>query len=361
MITLLHSSDTDVLDKLLQTRERGDVPLVGDDRWSDQQWNAVQELVTDATLPRTVAWASLTSGSSGAPRVVIRTDASWSDSFAVISTYLRVHAGDTVFLPAPASSSLTLYSLAHALAGGPQPGGQHANALHGTPQSLRFVLDSSTKVTTMRTVLVGGSHLDTALRSRAEAEGISVVSYYGAAELSFVAVDTGDGLRAFPGVELDVRAGILWVRSPFVATGYLGAPGPLRTEGSWATVGDLAELTDGVLRLRGRADNAILSASATIVPEEVESALRSLPGVRDAVVIALNRERVGALVAAVIEPEDNTTVSARTLRIAAEAILTPSHRPRRWFRAILPRTSSGKVARAEVERLVESGAVTALD
>ncbi|MCS5717576.1 fatty acid--CoA ligase family protein [Herbiconiux sp. CPCC 205763] len=310
-----------------------------------------------------IAWATLTSGSSGSPRIVLRTAASWGDSFAAVARYLEAGAGDAVLLPAPPAASLTLFSLAHALEAGPRPlfaadphSRSHATSLHGTPQALRAVLDSGAG-SRLRAALVGGSHLDPALRHRAEAAGIRVTAYYGAAELSFVAVDEGDGLRAFPGVELSVRNGELWVRSPFTAAGYAGATSPLRRDGEWATVGDRAELVDGRLRLLRRADDAILSASATIVPEEVEAVLRSVPGVRDAIVFGLPHPTVGALVAAFVELDDDLALE---LRRAARERLAPAHRPRRWFAGELPRTASGKPARAEAARRALAGEVPRL-
>lgn len=359
MIVPLSGAEDGLLDRLQEIREAGNVPLVGDARWPAAQWEATVAAAKSAQLPEGTAWATLTSGSSGAPRIVLRSAASWADSFAAIGGFLDAGNPGTVALPAPPASSLTLFSLAHALSGGPRPQlctTPDANALHGTPQALRAVLDAGAPPQ-LRSALIGGSHLDPALRLRAEAAGIRVTAYYGAAELSFVACDTGDGLRAFPGVDLEIRDGQLWVRSPYIASGYAGAPGPLRRDGAWATVGDRAELVDGRLRLLGRADEAILSASATIVPEEVEAALRSIPGVRDAIVFGVPRGPVGALVSALLELED---VPPTELKVQAAARLSPAHRPRRWYTGEIPRTASGKPARAEVLRLVQAGEATSL-
>ncbi len=358
MITLLDGDHPDLLEHLRLTRAGGDVPLVGDARWPAAQRESVAALAATAELPPDAAWATLTSGSSGRPRVVIRSAGSWATSFGTVATLLDAGPDDVVLLPAPPSASLSLFSLAHALSGGPRPAlgrstQASATCLHGTPEGLRAVLDAGVP-STLRTALVGGSHLDEALRRRAQDAGIRVIAYYGAAELSFVAVDRGDGLEAFPGVELDIRAGELWVRSPFVASGYVGGGGPLRREEGWASVGDRAELTDGRLRLLGRADAAILSASATIVPEEVEEVLRSVPGVRDAVVFGVPRARVGALVAAFLELEGEIPIA---LRDRVQSGLAPVHRPRRWFAGELPRTASGKPARAEAARRALAGEV----
>jgi long-chain acyl-CoA synthetase len=369
MIIPLRDS-ADLLDRLRAVRETGGVPLVGDDRWPSSQWDAVRALAEATRVADDVAWATLTSGSSGSPRIVLRSAASWSASFAAVTELLGAGPQDTVLLPAPPSVSLTLFSLAHALEGGPHPvfgraarsseGGtaaySAATCLHGTPQALRAVLDTGAPAQ-LRAALIGGSHLDPALRARAEAAGIRVAAYYGAAELSFVAVDRGDGLRPFPGVELSIREGELWVRSPFVAPGYAGSRGPLRRDGEWATVGDRAELVHGRLRLLGRADDAILSASATIVPEEVEAVLRSISGVRDAVVFGMPRDPVGALVAAFVELEGDPPAD---LRSTSDERLALAHRPKRWFAGELPRTASGKPARAEAVRRALAGEVPRL-
>lgn len=361
MITTLDGDRPDLLEHLRAARAAGDVPLVGDARWPAPQWESLTALAATAELPSDAAWATLTSGSSGRPRIVIRSADSWAGSFGSVSALLDAGPEDVVLLPAPPAASLSLFSLAHALDGGPQPAlglsaAASATCLHGTPEGLRAVLDAGPP-TTLRTALIGGSHLDASLRRRAEDAGIRVAAYYGAAELSFVAVDHGDGLEPFPGVELDVRQGELWVRSPYVASGYVGDGGPLRRDGGWATVGDRAELTGGRLRLLGRADAAILSASATIVPEEVEEVLRGVPGVRDAVVFGVPRERVGALVGAFLELEGDTPV---TLRERVQSKLAPAHRPRQWFAGELPRTAAGKPARAEAARRALAGKVRRL-
>jgi acyl-CoA synthetase (AMP-forming)/AMP-acid ligase II len=380
-IVVLDGATRGLVDRLRAVRAAGDIPLVDDVRRPEAEREAVRALVRDARPHADAAWATLTSGSSGTPRIVLRNAASWAESFPAVSALLAdpavPDAERVVALPAPPSSSLTLFSLAHALGGGPRPvlpgqdgGFADATSFHGTPQALRALLDGGGP-SRVRTALVGGSHLDENLRADAESRGIRVISYYGAAELSFVAVDDGSGLRPFPGVDIDVRDGELWVRSPYVALGYLGAGGPLRTDGEWATVGDLAEFDLGLnlgtsvdtgtrtLRLRGRADGAILTASATVIPEEVEAELRRLPAIADAVVFGLPAGNVGALVAAMVEPAPGSpAITAGELRGSTSSRLGPAHRPRIWFTGELPRNASGKPARAEIVRRALAGEVT---
>ena len=136
-----------------------------------------------------------------------------------------------------------------------------ADLLHGTPWHLREVLDlldaQGAFSHRLRVAVIGGDRVDPALRAEAERRGIAVLGYYGAAELSLVAVDDGSGLRAFPGVRLRVRRGVLWVRTEQAARQLIGGASTLRREesenGAWLSVGDRARLSeDGVLALCGQ-------------------------------------------------------------------------------------------------------------
>ena len=364
----------------LAARASGAIPLLGDDRWDAQFWAGLRVLADDAAVAPDTAWAAFSSGSSGTPRVILRSEHSWSASFPAVTELMELTAFDSVYLPAPLSSSMSLFSVAHSRsvgAGIVLPSGhnvcsadlEHATALHGTPQALRAVVESIEGGVTrhrLRTALVGGAQLDASLRERAETLGIRVVSYYGAAELSFVAVDIdGLGHRPFPGAELRIDAGELWVRSPYAASGYLGAAGALRRDAQgWATVGDLVDGDPlGPLRFRGRKDGAILTAAATVVPEDVEAALRTIDGIEDAVVFGLPNAGVGYLVGALLETTTGRALpSVRELREQAGTRLALSHLPRRWFwTERLPRTAAGKPARARIQHDVVNGKVTRLD
>lgn len=364
----------------LAVRERGGVPAIGDARWSDEHWDQLAGSVSGVTAPDGTAWATFSSGSTGAPRVVLRSAESWSASFAAVTQLMDLTPDDVVLLPSPLVSSLSMFSIAHAGDVGatvllpaasrvtPDECGA-ATILHGTPGALENVLDlvDAGAPTLLRRAVIGGAHLEQRLRDRAEAAGIRVVSYYGAAELSFVAADgDGRGLRAFDGVELRVTDGELWSRSPYAALGYLtGETGSFRTDADgWSSVGDLADLTtDGILTLRGRRDGAILSAAATVVPEDVEVVLRTLDGVKNSVVFGAPHQRLGALVCAVIEPDDpRRPPTAASLRAACRARLGIAQVPRRWYLTTeLPLTSTGKPARARIAQDAAAGRMPRLE
>ncbi|WP_407318476.1 class I adenylate-forming enzyme family protein [Isoptericola halotolerans] len=391
LVALLLHDPMDTVVALLAVDLAGGTALVADPAWPVHQRAEVLRALTPAVvvhvpLPRAapgapvgdtgpapdddaVAWAGFSSGSTGRPRAVARTRGSWTRSFGHVTELTGTRPTDTVAVTGPLASSLHCFATVHALAVGAcaqlAPGTTATTAalatsdlVHLVPSRLDDVLDAldARMPSRLRTAVVGGAGLDPVQRERAAAHGVDVVAYYGAVELSFVAIDTGGGLRPFPQAEVEVRPqegtrlGEVWVRSPWVSSGYLaGARGPLRRDGAWATVGDLAEVPDvpdGPLVLRGRGDGAVLTAGATVVPEDVEAALRPVPGVRDVVVAGAPHRRLGAVVVAVVEADDRPGLRVHLERVA-RATLAPAQRPRRWYRLdTLPRTADGKVARA---------------
>lgn len=382
----------------------GATPLLCDPAWSEERRAQVMAAVPVAArfddplpeadgppvehrpAPDDLTWACFSSGSTGRPRAVMRGRASWTASFAHLDALTGIGPDDVVLIPGPLVSSLYGFAAVHTLAAGATavvpgrwaPGGlaeqlRRATAIHVVPHRLPAVLDALEAAGgPLRAAVVGGAALDVAARTRAAAAGVRVVSYYGATELSFVAVDAdGAGLRPFPGVEIDVRVppgqalGEVWVRSPWLCEGYLaGATGPLRgDDGGWMTVGDLAEphRPGEVLRLRGRGDGAIQTGGATVVPEDVEEVLRKVPGVDDVVVVGTPHPYLGAVVTAVVEGavEGGAAgggASRAALEAAARAELDPAQRPRRWYAAAsLPRTPAGKPARGLLATRLAAG------
>ncbi len=299
------------------------------------------------------------SGSTGVPRGIVRTIDSWQASLPAFGRLSGIDAGDVVWLPGPITSTLFLFGGYHArLVGarvvclGADP--RAATVAHCVPTQLPGLLATHAAggLPALHTLIVAGDRVPALLVDRATAAGLRVVEYYGAAELSFVAAGVnGAGLRAFEGVELALREGQIWSRSPYQARGYLdpAAGGPLeRDEVGWATVADLGELTDGVLTVRGRGDSAITVGGHTVLADDVEHALVALPGIRAAAVVGIEHRRVGQLLVAAV-CSDRTVPE---LRAAAGGLPAPS-RPRRWVHlAELPLTPSGKLDRAQVRRLV---------
>lgn len=298
--------------------------------------------------------ALATSGTTSSPRRVVRTTESWSVHFDAVSSLGGIGGGSYVWVPGPLIGTMNLYAAVHADAVGGAWSTQVEGATHAvlTPAVLSRSLAQGVALAGVH-VIVAGDRLPQALVDRAVAAGVRVSHYYGAAELSFVAWGPGpDELAPFPGVDVECRDGVLWVRSPGVALGYAGAPGPLRTDDlGWASVGDrgVLEVVAGasVVRVTGR-DDAVVTAGATVLLADVEAVLA--PVARgELVAVPVPHADLGAVVAVVLtDDSDRDAVVAQ-----ARSVLTGASRPR--LMAVveeLPLTAGGKVDRAALGRAV---------
>jgi fatty-acyl-CoA synthase len=109
----------------------------------------------------------------------------------------------------------------------------------------------------------------------------------------------------------DGRTGRL-ARSGRIPIGYYKDPVktaatfPVDAQGvRWSAPGDLATIeADGTITLHGRGSASINSGGEKIFPEEVEAAVKSHPGVYDAIVVGVPDDRFGQRVAVAIRPKD---------------------------------------------------------
>ena len=152
-------------------------------------------------------------------------------------------------------------------------------------------------------------------------------------------------------------AGFLWARGPGILAGYWGDAersrqvtrwragadgGPAQR---WYNTGDLVRRgEDGLLYFEGRRDDVIKLRGYRVALREVERALESCAGVRQAAVVAAGADAAAVLVGYVAA--DPEAVSAGELRRRLSQLLPAYMLPERIeVRASLPATSSGKVDR----------------
>ncbi len=147
--------------------------------------------------------------------------------------------------------------------------------------------------------------------------------------------------------ELQLRA----ASSPTFFSRYLDGE---RFEGEWWPTGDLVRAdADGYLFFEGRDDDIILSAGYRIGPFEVESALQSHPAVAEAAAVAAPDPERGAVVRAIVVPREREPSEelARELQEHCKRETAPYKFPRIVeFVAELPKTSSGKIKRAQLRQ-----------
>ena len=150
------------------------------------------------------------------------------------------------------------------------------------------------------------------------------------------------------------EVGEIWLRGPNLMRGFCGRlrSSVFTTDGSYRT-GDLGRLdADGYLFYDGRLDDMVKVKGTTVYPSEVESALRSIEGVRRAYVTDVSdpggRPEIAALVVSG-EPLD-------TLRTALRARLSAFKVPTRWLiteeETMVPMLASAKVDKPALQGLL---------
>jgi long-chain acyl-CoA synthetase len=166
------------------------------------------------------------------------------------------------------------------------------------------------------------------------------------------------GRRVPPGV-----VGELVIRGSHVMKGYWGMPDETNRALKphtfpWENAlysGDLFRADEeGYLYFVGRKDDIFKTRGQKVSPREIEEVLYALPGVREAAVIGIPDDMLGAAVKAVLVLEPGVLVSKnevmRHCALRLENFMLPQFVE---IREEMPRTPSGKIAKSELRTLAE--------
>jgi acyl-coenzyme A synthetase/AMP-(fatty) acid ligase len=143
------------------------------------------------------------------------------------------------------------------------------------------------------------------------------------------------------------REGALVVRSRAVGETYWPEPSATLRRGRFQTA-DLAEITDGIVYLRGRTNDQINVAGRKVSPAAIEQALREHEAVAECLVFGVpsgNADRIDHIVACVTADRRGTTEELKQFLLSK----LPSWQvPREWwFVKSLGTNARGKVSRAQ--------------
>jgi acyl-coenzyme A synthetase/AMP-(fatty) acid ligase len=287
-------------------------------------------------------WILLTSGTTGAPKLVSHTLESLGGALAthtasaapsVWSTFydIRRYGGLQIYLRAVlAGSPLVLSSagepmhefLTRAAAAG-------VTHISGTPSHWRRLLMSGeASILKPQYVRLSGEVADQPLLDnlRAAYPHARIAHAFASTEAG-VAFDVNDGLAGFPvsfldnpaaGIELKVVDQTLRIRSGRNAARYLGTtPSVLVSEDGYVDTGDMVELADGRYYFRGRKGGVINVGGLKVYPEEVESVLNADPRVRMSLVRARRNPITGSVVVADVVLADAAAADAGAAHAAA--------------------------------------------
>jgi len=304
--------------------------LVVDDLDALPEGPPVSELWSDREQ---LAAVLFTSGSSGAPKGVLHTQATLAYKAALMADVHGMRPDDCVLMPAPGAhisgllNGVTLpgvvpFRTVFMARWDPETAldlieRERVTFMVGPPTFFVSLMQAPTftpeRVESLRLVSSGGAGVSVAFVEEAsEVLGAVVKRTYGSTEAPTIATSTAsdaagaarthDG-HAIGSVELRVADGELLVRGPEVCVGYLDADqnaGAFDADG-WFHTGDLATLDpDGWLAIVGRLKDVIIRGGENISTAEVEHELEAHPDVRQAVVVGFADPLMGERVAAFV-------------------------------------------------------------
>jgi O-succinylbenzoic acid--CoA ligase len=310
----------------------------------------------DGGRPTDAAVLIATSGSTGRPKIVELSAEAMTRSATATLERIGAAPGDRWLCCLPTDHIAGIQVLTRSIVTGTTPivherfspadavasGAQHISVV---PTQLRRMLDHDLSV--FSSILLGGAATPPDLLAAAGRAGGRVLTTYGMSETCGGCVYDGvplDGVSAAVGDDGRIR-----LAGPVLFDGYRLRPDltSAALDGDWFVTSDLGVIENGRLRVRGRADDVIITGGEKVVAGEVEQVLRTHPGVEDVVVVGRPDPEWGERVTAVI-------VGSATLEELRDHVRTalPAHAAPRAVEAVpeIPLLASGKPDRVRLRR-----------
>ena len=292
----------------------------------------------------------LTSGSSGVPKAAVLTWRAIEESSKRTSAALESEKNSCWLACLPANHiggfavlARSLFTTSALLFDSPIEDGPSKGATHVAVVRTQLARHD---LSGYKCVLLGGARPPDQLPT-------NVVTTWGMTETGSGVVYDGVALA---GVELSTLKGELLVRSPTLLRTYRERPvafvtGPDGTPG-WFPTGDAGEVSNGVLRVRGRLSTVINSGGEKIWPDDLEALFLSVPGVRDVAVVGEDDNEWGERVVVLVVTDTNADELLDNFRAVANERIGPWAKPKSVRNvASIPRTDNGKIRRDQLMTL----------
>ncbi|HMD36600.1 MAG TPA: fatty acid--CoA ligase family protein, partial [Vicinamibacterales bacterium] len=345
-----------------------DVPLRSDARHRDHHAHCPTE------------WVLLTSGTSGAPKLVVHTFATLTAAFAssappvpnmVWGTFydVRRYGGLQILLRAWLSGAPIVIREPDESTGDylRRAGASGVTHMSGTPSHWRRALMSpDARSIAPRYVRLSGEVADQAILSALQARYPDArVAHAFASTEAGLGFEINDGLEGFPAslltssgprgdepgadVAVAVVDGSLRLRSMRTALRYLDDDTPIADAEGWVDTGDMIERRGERCHFLGRRSGLINVGGLKVYPEEVEAAINRHPAVRASLVRSTHSSITGSLVAAdvVLQPHVEGEAACRREIVDLCRRALPPHKIPAMIRFVsaLDVAATGKVAR----------------
>lgn len=350
---------------------KGYIPMVCHNEMDAAYIDELARLISVEGVPTSADFGVLTSGTTGRPKPLWRSESSWREFFDTQNNIFHINKDTKIFLHGSFSfTGVSNMVVAVLWSGGtvittsslrPNRWIQfiekyHVDHIYALPTKLRLLVRHCKSKLDSISYIIGGSQvLDRQLMEQLEliCPNMEFILYYGASELNYITYCTGkewldrEGTvgRPFPSVIIAEQNGVIYVTTKHHIEGIPDT----------YTVNDCGYIdSDGYLMFHGRRGDVINKGGYKISIPEMELYLQSLQGVSEVAVITINDEIRGEDFIAYMVLEDNTELSK---------IIECIHHERpsvEWPKAILeipmiPLTECSKVDKRKLKEWYNKG------
>ena len=350
---------------------KGYIPMVCHNEMDVAYIDELARIISVEGVPTSADFGVLTSGTTGRPKPLWRSESSWREFFDIQNNIFYINKDTKIFL----HGSFSFTGVSNMVVAVLWSGGTvittsslrpirwiqlidkyHVDHIYALPTKLRLLVrHCKSKVDSINYIIAGSQVLDRQLMEQLEriCPNMEFILYYGATELNYITYCTGkewldrEGTvgRPFPSVIIAEQNGVIYVTTKHHIEGIPDT----------YTVNDCGYIdSDGYLMFHGRRGDVINKGGYKISIPEMELYLQSLQGVSEVAVITINDEIRGEDFIAYMVLEDNTKLSK---------IIECIHHERpsvEWPKAILeipmiPLTECSKVDKRKLKEWYNKG------
>ncbi len=350
---------------------KGYIPLVCHNEMDVAYIDELARIISVEGVPTSADFGVLTSGTTGRPKPLWRSESSWREFFDIQNNIFYINKDTKIFL----HGSFSFTGVSNMVVAVLWSGGTvittsslrpirwiqlidkyHVDHIYALPTKLRLLVrHCKSKLDSINYIIGGSQVLDRQLMEQLEliCPNMEFILYYGASELNYITYCTGkewldrEGTvgRPFPSVKIAEQNSVIYVTTKHHIEGIPDT----------YTVNDCGYIdSDGYLMFHGRRGDVINKGGYKISIPEMELYLQSLQGVSEVAVITINDEIRGEDFIAYMVLEDNTELSK---------IIECIHHERpsvEWPKAILeipmiPLTECSKVDKRKLKEWYNKG------
>ena len=350
---------------------KGYIPMVCHNEMDVAYIDELARIISVEGVPTSADFGVLTSGTTGRPKPLWRSESSWREFFDIQNNIFYINKDTKIFL----HGSFSFTGVSNMVVAVLWSGGTvittsslrpirwiqlidkyHVDHIYALPTKLRLLVrHCKSKLDSINYIIGGSQVLDRQLMEQLEliCPNMEFILYYGASELNYITYCTGkewldrEGTvgRPFPSVKIAEQNGVIYVTTKHHIEGIPDT----------YTVNDCGYIdSDGYLMFHGRRGDVINKGGYKISIPEMELYLQSLQGVSEVAVITINDEIRGEDFIAYMVLEDNTELSK---------IIECIHHERpsvEWPKAILeipmiPLTECSKVDKRKLKEWYNKG------